>query len=136
MNMNEVITNVTLTKVCSVKPFKGATESKQVTLVVKYDGLTISAVFAKALGADVISWANGSGGRSNYKDLVDKSIINISAKSPGAMVVDPETAMVAKLITMTPDEQKVYLQELAAKAAGVAPEETKETETVVKIESP
>ena len=117
MNMNQSITGITLTKVCNIKPFKGATVSKQVTLAVKYDGLTIGDVFTKALRSDVISWQNGPG-RKGYDTLIDKSTINISAKAPGATTVDPETAMVAKLMSMTPDEQTSYIKELAAKAAG------------------
>ena len=119
MNMNESITGTTLTKVCNIKPFKGATDSKQVTLAVKYDGLTIGDIFTKALRSDVISWQNGPG-RKGYDDLIDKSTVNVSAKAPGAVTVDPETAMVALLMTKTPEEQIVYLRELAAKAAGVA----------------
>jgi|LGVF01.2.fsa_nt_gb hypothetical protein len=120
MNMNEGIKSVTLTKVCNIRPFKGATDSKQITLAVKYDGLTLNDIFAKALRQDVISWQNGPG-RKGYDDLIDKSTVNVSAKAPGAVTVDPETAMVAKLMSMTPEEQKVELQrlqELAAKALG------------------
>ena len=132
MNMNQSITGITLTKVCNIKPFKGATDSKQVTLAVKYDGLTIGDVFAKALRSDVISWQNGPG-RKGYDTLVDKSTVNISAKAPGATTVDPETAMVAKLMSMSAEEQVTYLKELAAKAAGHT-NESIPTMTVEKIE--
>jgi len=121
MNMNEIITSTTLTKVCNIRPFKGATDSKQVTLAVKYDGLTISDVFTKALRSDVISWQNGPG-RKGYDGLADKSTITVSAKAPGAITIDPETAMVAKLVSMTPEEQVSYLKELAAKVSGVTDE--------------
>ena len=120
MNMNESIINVTLTKVCNIKPFKGATDSKQVTLAIKYDGLTIGDVFTKALRSDVISWQNGPG-RKGYDTLIDKSTVNVSAKAPGAVTIDPETAMVARLMTMTPEEQIAELQriqELAKVATG------------------
>jgi len=110
--MNESITSVTLTKVCNIKPFKGATDSKQVTLAVKYDGLTIGDVFAKALRSDVISWQNGPG-RKGYDTLIDKSTITVSAKAPGAITIDPETAMVAKLRNMTVDERTKELERLA-----------------------
>lgn len=132
MNMNEGIVNVTLTKVCNIKPVKDSTESKQITLAVKYDGLTISDVFTKALRSDVISWQNGPG-RKGYDKLINKSTITVSAKAPGAVTVDPETAMVAKLITMTPDAQKAYLQELAKKASGIPSEPTPNV-TIKKVE--
>jgi len=135
MNMNEPITNVTLTKVCNIKPFKGATDTKQVTLAVKYDGLTLSDVFAKALRSDVISWQNGPG-RKGYDQLIDKSTVNVSASKPGAVTVDPETAMIAKLMSMSPEEQKLELEKLARLAAGVATEPTTEsTVTLTKVSS-
>jgi hypothetical protein len=133
MNMNESITGLTLTKVCSLSPFKGATDSKQVTLAIKYDGLTLGDIFTKALRSDVISWQNGPG-RKGYDNLIDKSTVNVSAKAPGAVTVDPETAMVAKLLTMTPEEQTNYLRQLAAKASGV-PTEPTPTVTVKKVEN-
>lgn len=117
-NPNTPIIGVTLTKVCNIKPFKGATDTKQVTLAVKYDGLTIGDIFTKALRSDVISWQNGPG-RKGYTKLIDKSTVNVSAKAPGAVTVDPETAMVALLMTKTPEEQIIYLKELAKKASGV-----------------
>ena len=132
MNMNESITGITLTKVCNIKPFKGATDSKQVTLAVKYDGLTLGDIFTKALRSDVISWQNGPG-RKGYDNLIDKSTVNVSAKAPGAVTVDPETAMVALLMTKTPEEQITYLKELAAKASKV-PTEPTPTVTVKKVE--
>ena len=130
MNMNESIIGVTLTKVCNIKPFKGATESKQVTLAVKYDGLTINDILAKALRTDVISWQNGPG-RKGYDTLVDKSTINVNASRPGVTAIDPETAMVAKLVTMTPDEQKAELQRLQDLVTKV----TRPTMTVKKVET-
>ena len=138
MNMNQSITNVTLTKVCNIKPFKGATDSKQVTLTVKYDGLTLGDVFTKALRSDVISWQNGPG-RKGYDTLVDKSTVTVSAKAPGAVTVDPETAMVAKLASMTPEEQKAELDKLiqlvkAAKLPINIPEPTPNV-TIKKVES-
>ena len=111
MNMNQLITGITLTKVCNIKPFKGATDSKQVTLAVKYDGLTIGDVFTKALRSDVISWQNGPG-RKGYDGLIDKSTITVSAKAPGAVTVDPATAMIAKLVAMTPEQRDAELAKL------------------------
>ena len=116
INMNETIKGVTLTKVCSMKPDKDSTESKQVTVQVTYDGLPLSAVFAKALRGDVIQFQNGSGGRKNYDNLKDGQVIKLNAKSPGATQVDPETAMKAKLAGMPKDERKAYLEGLLAEA--------------------
>ena len=96
MNMNEIITGVTLTKIVSISPdneSKKEGTKKTITLRMKYDGLTLSDVFQKALKDDVISWANGSGGRKAFDKIVNKSTIDVSAKSPGSAPMEcPENA--------------------------------------------
>lgn len=96
MDMNEIITGVTLTKIVSISPdneSKKEGTKKTITLRMKYDGLTLSDVFQKALKDDVISWANGSGGRKSFDKLIDKSTIEVSAKSPGSAPMEcPEDA--------------------------------------------
>ena len=122
MDLNMKVVNVTLNKTIELSPdadAKKAGDKKTVTLCVKYDGLTLQDVFLKALDKDVVSWQNGSGGRKNYANLVDKETIKVDAKAPGkAPQIDPETAMVAKLATMNPEEQATEiarLLELASK---------------------
>lgn len=112
INMNETIKGVTLTKVCSIKADNGSKDSKQVTLKVTYDGLTIGDVFTKALSSDVIKWQNNN--RKNFNTI--GKMVEIHAKSPGATQVDPETAMRAKLASMPKDERKAYLEGLLAEA--------------------
>ena len=116
MNMNETITGITLTKACSIKADKDSAESKQVTLKVKFDGTTLQSVFDKALAGAVIQWQNGPG-RKNFDKWADGQVIEIQFSAPGRNTVDPEMAMVAKLQTMTPEEQVKYLKELAARAS-------------------
>ena len=116
MNMNETITGITLTKACSIKPDKDSLESKTVKLRVKFDGITLHSVFDKALAGAVIQWQNGPG-RKNFDKWTDGQVIEIQFSAPGRNTVDPETAMVAKLQTMTPEEQVQYLRELAARAS-------------------
>ena len=122
MNMEEVVVGVTLTKTLSVSPDSEAKKDgvkKTFIVRMKYDGLTLKDIFAKALRNDIISMQNGNGpgGRKNYDKLVDRQVIEVSAKAPGAgSQIDPETAMIAKLQAMKPEEQVAYLKELAAKA--------------------
>ena len=122
INMNEVVVGVTLTKTLSVSPDNEAKrEGIKKTFIVrmKYDGLTFADVFAKALKSDIVSMQNGSGpgSRKNYDKLVNRQVVEVSAKSPGAGAqIDPETAMITKLQAMKPEEQVAYLKELAAKA--------------------
>ena len=96
MNMNETIANVTLTKVVSISPDNESKKEglkKTVTLQMRYDGLTLGEVFQKALKDDVISWANGSGGRKAFNKLTDKQTIKVSAKAPGSSPAEaPEDA--------------------------------------------
>jgi hypothetical protein len=114
--MNEVIANVTLTKVCSIKPDKESDESKQINLKVKFDGAVLSSVFDKAVSGAVIQWQNGVG-RKNFDTYKNGQVIEIQFIAPASRTaVDPETAMIAKLQSMTPEEQVKYLKELTAKA--------------------
>jgi hypothetical protein len=116
MNMNEVIANVKLSKVCSIKADKDSNESKQINLVVKFDGATIQSVFDKAVSGAVIQWQNGVG-RKTFDTLKNNQTVEIQFTAPASRTaIDPETAMIAKLTAMTPDEAAKYLKELAAKA--------------------
>jgi len=116
INMNEVIANVTLTKVCSIKPDKESDESKQITLKVKFDGAVLSSVFDKAVSGAVIQWQNGVG-RKHFDEYKNGQVIEIQFIAPASRTaIDPETAMIAKLQSMTPEEQVKYLKELTAKA--------------------
>jgi len=117
ITMNEIITNVVLTKVCSIKADKDSNESKQVTLKVKFDGATVQSVFDKALAGAVIAWQNGVG-RKSYDTLKQGQVVEIQFTAPASRTaVDPETAMIAKLQAMTPEAQMAYLKDLTAKAS-------------------
>ena len=102
MDMNEVIANVTLIKIVSISPDEESKKEgvkKTVTLRMKYDGLTLSDIFQKALKDDVISWANGSGGRKAFDKIADRSTIEVSAKSPGSAPTEtPEDAFTREAI--------------------------------------
>ena len=116
MNLNDVITNITLTKVCSIKPDKDSDESKNITLRIKFDGSTLQSVFDKAVSGAVIQWQNGIG-RKNFDTFKSNQIVDVQFNAPASRTaIDPETAMIAKLKSMTPNEQVAYLKELAMKA--------------------
>lgn len=116
MDLTQVVKNVVLTKVTSFKADADSTESKTVTLKVKFEGVTLNDVFAKAMAGTVIQWTNGQG-RKNYDNWIDKQTVNIDFKAPAIVpVVDPETAMVAKLQSMNPKEQGEYLLQMIEKA--------------------
>ena len=85
--MNMTIEGITLSEIRTVSPDEGAKKDgikKTITLRIKYDGLTLKDVFAKAFKSDVVAWQNGGAGRKNYDNIVDKSVIEVSAKAPGA----------------------------------------------------
>lgn len=125
MDPMQVIKGVVLTKVCSIKPGEDSTESKKITLKMSYDGLTLNDIFIKALKNDVISWANGSGGRKNYDNLKDGQIVKVSAKSPGSLAVDPQTAVVNELATMDSDnEREDYVADLLEQASKLKAQST------------
>jgi len=116
MELNQVVKNVVLTKVCSIKPDKDSTESKSISLKIKFDGCTLSDVFTKAVSQSVIQWQNGQG-RKNFDSFANHQVVEIDFKSPAkAPTIDPETAMVNKLKGMTPEEQSAYIEEMIKKA--------------------
>ena len=119
MDLTTKVSNVYLTKACNIKPDADSSESKQVTLRVKFDDVTLGDVFAKAISQVVIQWQNGPG-RKKFTSWVDKSVVNIEFKAPAQTQVDPEEAMVSRLTTMTPEAGEAYLKEMLAKAAAKA----------------
>lgn len=94
INMKQMIEDVTLSKVCSFKPDIESDDSKQVTVNVKYDGLSLADVFAKALQSDIIRVQASL--RKRFDQIRNGETINVNAKSPGASQVDPKQALIAQ----------------------------------------
>ena len=105
MNMNEVIANVTLTKVCSIKPDKESDESKNITLRIKFDGSTLQGVFDKAVSSAVIQWQNGVG-RKHFDTFKSGQVVEIQFTSPAKTTIDPMESIIAsaKASGMTVEE--------------------------------
>ena len=105
INMNEVISGVTLTKACSIKADKDSDVSKVINLKVKFDGAMLQGVFDKALAGAVIQWQNGVG-RKNFDTYKDKQVVEISFTSPAKSTVDPMESIIAsaKAAGMTVEE--------------------------------
>lgn len=102
MDMNEVVKGVNLTKACSIKADKDSNESKTVTLNIKFDGVTLRDVFAKAVSSAIIQWQNGPG-RTKFTTWKHGQVVNVDFKAPG------------RAPQLTPIEQFT----LEAKAAGI-----------------
>ncbi len=105
MNMNEIISNVTLTKVCSIKPDKDSNESKNITLKVKFDGAKLLSVFDKAVSGAVIAWQNGVG-RKNFDTYKNGQVVEVQFIAPASKAqIDPMDALInnAKAAGMTPE---------------------------------
>lgn len=116
INMMEVITNMTLSKVCSIKADKDSTEAKNINLKVKFDGATIQSVFDKAVAGAVIQWQNGVG-RKQFDTFKNNQTVEIQFTAPASRTaIDPETAMIAKLQSMTAEERVTYIQSMMEKA--------------------
>lgn len=93
--MNTIITGVTIAKACSVKPDKDSTESKTVTVNVKFDGATVKSVFDKSVSGAVIAWQNGVG-RKTFDTLKSGQVVNIQFTAPASRgAIDPITAILA-----------------------------------------
>ena len=116
MDLNQMVDDVTLEKVCSFKADADSTEVKQITLKVRFKGSLLSAVFGKAMGGVVIQWVGGPG-RKHFESWKHGQTVEIDFKSPGVSTIDPETAMVMKLKAMDNDEERMeYLLNLANQA--------------------
>lgn len=98
MDLNSIITNVTMSKACSISPdndAKKAGDKKTINLRVKFDGAQLKAVFDKALAGTVITWANGPG-RTNYDTWTNNQTVEISFISPASKAqIDPVDALIA-----------------------------------------
>jgi len=106
MNMNEVITNVTLTKACSIRADEDSTEKKLINLKIKFDGAQLGDVFAKAVSSAVIAWQNGVG-RKAYDTFKVGQTVEIQFSAPASRPTeDPMDAMIrmAKAENMTIEE--------------------------------
>ena len=118
MDLTQIVKDVVLTKVCSIKADKDSTTSKNITLKVKFDGVDLNAVFGKALSSAVIQWQNGPG-RTKYDSWASGQVVNVDFRAPAAApMIDPEVAIIERMKTMTVDERIAYFEELAEKAEG------------------
>ena len=115
INMNEAIAGITLSKDLSIRADEDSTEKKTIHLKVKFDGAKLQGVFDKAVSSTVISWANGVG-RKKFDTFKNGQTVEVQFIAPASTTVDPETAMIAKLQSMTADEQKAYIAEMMKKA--------------------
>ena len=121
INMNEIISNVKLSKVCSIKADKDSDESKNINLVVKFDGAVLSSVFDKAVSGAVIAWQNGVG-RKNFDTYKNNQTVEIQFTAPASRVplnpiLQKIYEVVNKLMPNATDEEKVaYLESLKPKA--------------------
>jgi len=88
-----------LSKVCSFKADADSTESKSVTLDIRFKGATINTLAQSCLSQGVVvKWQNGRA-RKDYDKIVDKSTIKIDWSRPAvAPQVDPKTAMLNEAI--------------------------------------
>lgn len=113
MDMNEVITNLTLTKACSIKPDMDSTESKLINLKVKFDGAALGSVFDKAVSGAVIQWQNGPG-RKAFDNLKAGQIVEVQFTSPGRRAqIDPVEAIIASAAAANMTIEAYILAEVA-----------------------
>ena len=119
MDMKQVV-KYTMTKVFKISPDEDAKKtgiSKTLTAKVEFDNPLIDIVHKAGAGA-IIQWQNGnSTGRKKYDTYTNNQVITIKFSAPSAAAtIDPETAMVAKLQSMSPEEQQAYIESMLKKA--------------------
>jgi hypothetical protein len=95
IDMNQVVEGVVIDdwkQISADEDSKKAGIHKKIRVYIKYDGLTLRDVFAKAFSKDVIAWQNSA--RKNYEQLKDGQDVHVSAKAPGAQPqLDPIEAL-------------------------------------------
>uniref|UniRef100_A0A6H1ZC17 Uncharacterized protein n=1 Tax=viral metagenome TaxID=1070528 RepID=A0A6H1ZC17_9ZZZZ len=109
MDLNTVVTGIVLEKACSIKASSDSYESKAITLRVRFDGVTLKDVFAKAVSSVVIQWQNGPG-RNKFTSWTDRGTVDIDFKAPGRSLTDPMAEVIARAKAMPKDERAVYLK--------------------------
>ena len=116
MDTSQKLTDVIRTIKSSVRPFKGAGESKSVYLKIDYSECTLEDILSFASADRRIAWANGGSGRKAYDDITDGDTIDVKASSPGAKPpIDPQIAMENRLKQMTPEAQAKWFADMRAK---------------------
>lgn len=93
MDLNQLVKNVVLTKVCSISPDKDSDDSKQITLKVKFDNVPLQGVFDKAIAQTVIQWQNGPG-RKKFDTWRNGQVVEVNFKSPARAMIDPKQALI------------------------------------------
>lgn len=112
MNLNEVIANVLISKVCSIKADQDSTESKQITLKVKFDGATLQSVFDKAVSGAVIQWQNGVG-RKGFDTFKNGQTVEIQFTAPASRTaIDPMTSIIASAAAANMTVEEYVIAEL------------------------
>ncbi len=117
MDLKQIVKDVVLSKVCSIRADEDSTEKKNINLRINFDGALLQSVFDKAVSSAVITWQNGVG-RKQFDTFKNGQTVDIQFIAPATRAqIDPETAMVAKLQSMTAEEQKAYIAEMMAKVS-------------------
>ena len=133
IDLKQVVSGITLSKMCSVSPDEDSDESKKINLVVKFDGVTLGDVFAKAMSPTVISGQAVL--RKKFDTLKDGQTVTVNFKAPGITQIDPVDAVLAsaKAEGMTPEDY--ILKEIAKRQATAEPAAITSRETVAGIEA-
>lgn len=109
----EILETFNVRYAASFKHDGGMSESerKQVTLNVKFEGVTIQDM-VNALGGQglVVKWVNAN--RKNYASIANRSIIDVDFKRPGKTFIDPKVAVLAEASALSPKEQQKYIENM------------------------
>ena len=111
INLNEIVTGVSFTKSCSIKPDGDSSESKVINLKIEFEGVSLRDVFEKAVSSTVIQWQAKA--RKTFNSFVDKSTVTVQFSAPGRTTVDPMDAIISAAKAAGMDVTDYMLAELA-----------------------
>lgn len=111
IDLNQTVDGITLSKSFKVSEDDESTDTKTIHLKVKFTG-TLNGVFHKAMSPVVIAVQGKI--RKHWTQYKDGQTVEVAFAAP--TVTSPKDAMIAMLRSMTPDEAKAYLDNLALEA--------------------
>lgn len=115
-DLDLTIQGVVLEKVVNVSADdegKKAGDTKQVTVKMSFDGVTLKSVFGAALGAGVIKWQNGSG-RKGFATL--PKVVEVSFAHAGAKIKTREDKINDLVALGVPKDAATLIVDNPAKA--------------------
>lgn len=114
IDLSTKLVGVELHVPCSLKPEAGSKEQKELTLVMKFDNMTIADAVARAASPVKINFQNAN--RKNFDELQNggEYVIEVSAKGERVIGLVTPDSMLSAFGKMSKDNQAKVLEKILA----------------------